>query len=1575
MRKEFVCVVTRCFLALGFFCAVSAQAADAQTTINVPADQPTIQAGISAAVDGDTVMVAPGTYFENLNFFGRAITVTSSGGPSVTIVDGGGLAPVVTFGTNEGVNSVLNGFTLQNGVPSQGFVVGGGIFVYFASPTITNNTITGNHAVCGAGIEIFSGSPVVRGNTITGNTQAGGACSTGTGGGGIEVTTEPGFPTAAPQIIGNTITNNSLAFGDGGGIEVNGSSSPLIQNNYISGNSVQGSGGGIALESNGAPLVVQNIIVNNSSGGLGSGGAGIYLASSSSTPTNAALINNTIANNDGLDGSSGIYADVVSPVPVINNIVIAASGENGIVCNPANTVFPAFSHNDVLSPGTGGQAWSSNCASFAQSNGNISGDPRFLNPANGDYHVEPSSATDAGDNTAPNLPQQDYDGNPRVVDANGDCVDTVDLGAYELQSSPQANFTLVSPVAFPDQIVNTTSSPLRFELQSSGTACVKVTAISITGDFAQTNNCPAVLPPSDSCVLNVTFTPTTTGLRTGILTMTGNQVPSPTGAGPEVDFSGNGVAPVGSVAPSSLTFDAQLVNTSSAAQIITLSNTGIGALQIYAIGISGDFSQSNNCPARLNAGTSCVIQVVFSPTVAGARAGSLTVSSNSISPVPAISLGGTAVQPAISISPATISFGDQILNTSATQTVTVNNPGSATLHVSSVVIFSSTTSASISVVSNDCQGTTGVAPGGTCSIQVQFNPFALGLFSGTLSITSDAPNSVTNVPISGNGVEPTASISPASLSFGNQFLNTTSAAQAVTLSSTGTAPLSISGISASGDFSQTNNCPASLAVGSSCIIQVTFDPTATGPRNGAVSITNNSVPVLHGFTMSGTGVDPLTVSPASLSFPSEPLNTASTAQTVTVSNIGTSPVQISSIAISGDFSQTNACPASLAPGSSCAIQVAFSPTVIGTGAGSLSITSGGLPTLAVALTGTGVNPLSISPASLSFLSQPLNTTSTAQTVTISNISTSPVLISSITISGDFFQTNSCGTSVAANTSCAIEVTFRPTVLGTRSGSLSITSGGLPTLAVPLTGTGVDPQISVNPAAVSFADQPINTTGPDQFITVTNPGTTALHVSSTLVSGSPYLNVLANNCTAAVAPAGSCTIELEFTPLATGAASATLSIGSDAPTSPTTVALSGKGIDPIGTLSPSSLNFGNQVLNTSSAAQTITLSNTGTDPLTISGISVSGNFTQTNTCPASLAVGSSCAIQVTFHPTATGALSGFLSVASNSSPPVVQGFVTGTGVNPAISVSPGSIAFGGQLINTDAPAQTITVSNPGTTTLHVNSLSVSGDPDFFTLTNNCVSGTGVVPGGTCSIQVEFAPKSVGVGSATLSIGSDAPNSPTNVPLSGNGVNSSPTLSPTSLSFGNVFVGKTSGGKSVQLTSNGPSALAISSISVSAGFIQTNNCPASLSPGSSCNINVSFKPLAPGAVAGALSIVNNGLGSPQSVALSGNGLDFSVSASPSSATVTAGQKAGYTITVSAQGGSYSTNVALSCSGLPTGVKCSFSPSGVSPGSSSAGSSLTVSTTSGSTGTPAGSYSIRINGTANGTTHSTIVGLDVN
>ena len=224
----------------------------------------------------------------------------------------------------------------------------------------------------------------------------------------------------------------------------------------------------------------------------------------------------------------------------------------------------------------------------------------------------------------------------------------------------------------------------------------------------------------------------------------------------------------------------------------------------------------------------------------------------------------------------------------------------------------------------------------------------------------------------GGGGSPAASLSPTSLTFASQTVGTTSAAQAVTLSNSGSAALSITGIALtgtnSGDFGQTNNCGSSLAAGSSCAINVTFTPTATGTRSATLAVTDNAsnspqTASLTGAGVSSGGTPTATLSRTSLTFGNQTVGTGSPAQSVTLSNSGSAALSISSFAVTGDFGQTNNCGSSVAAGSSCTINVTFTPTAVGTRSGTLTITDNASNSpQTVSLTGTGVTATGSGPA-------------------------------------------------------------------------------------------------------------------------------------------------------------------------------------------------------------------------------------------------------------------------------------------------------------------------------------------------------------------------------------------------------------------------------------------------------------------------------------------------------------------------------------------------------------------------------------------------------------------------------------
>jgi hypothetical protein len=223
--------------------------------------------------------------------------------------------------------------------------------------------------------------------------------------------------------------------------------------------------------------------------------------------------------------------------------------------------------------------------------------------------------------------------------------------------------------------------------------------------------------------------------------------------------------------------------------------------------------------------------------------------------------------------------------------------------------------------------------------------------------------------------------------------------------------------------------------------------------------------------------------------------------------------------------------------------------------------------------------------------------------------------------------------------------------------------------------------------------------------------------------------------------------------------------------------------PVASLSPTSLNFGNHQINTTSAAQTVTLKNTGNAALAIKGIGLSGpnssDFHQQNICPSSsssLAASASCTISVTFTPTAVGNFSASLSIADNASGSPQSVALSGSGTNetaPGVSLSPTSLSFGNHQVNTTSAAQTVTLKNTGNADLAIKGIGLSGPNSSDFHQQNTCTGT-LAAGASCTINVTFTPSAEAVFSASLSIADNASGSPQSVALSGTGV---PGMPPT------------------------------------------------------------------------------------------------------------------------------------------------------------------------------------------------------
>jgi hypothetical protein len=430
--------------------------------------------------------------------------------------------------------------------------------------------------------------------------------------------------------------------------------------------------------------------------------------------------------------------------------------------------------------------------------------------------------------------------------------------------------------------------------------------------------------------------------------------------------------------------------------------------------------------------------------------------------------------------------------------------------------------------------------------------------------------------------------------------------------------------------------------------------------------------------------------------------------------------------------------------------------------------------------------------------------------------------------------------------------------------------------------------------LSYGAQPVGVASASQDATMTNTGGATLLISSIGVTGANASSfAFASTCGPSLATGASCTIHGHFTPTATGPLSAAVTITDNAAGSPQSIALTGTGATPATvSLSATSLTYADQAVETESASQSVTLTNTGSASLTIPSLTVTGpnasSFVFAATCGPNLAAGASCTIHGHFTPTAAGAMTAAVSITDNAagSPQTIS--LSGNG-GTTVSLSPTSLSFGSEEVGSTSGSQSVTLTNTGTITLDITSIavingppaSVAGPeervaefapPSSFVFANGC--GTGLAAGASCTIHGHFTPTAPGALTAFLTITDNAGSSPQSITLTGTGLNpAAASLSGTSLSFGSQTVGTETASQTVTLTNTGGEPLLISSIGVTganaSSFVFGATCGPILAAGANCTIHGHFAPTATGALTASVTITDNAGDSPQSITLSGTG----------------------------------------------------------------------------------------------------------
>ncbi len=496
--------------------------------------------------------------------------------------------------------------------------------------------------------------------------------------------------------------------------------------------------------------------------------------------------------------------------------------------------------------------------------------------------------------------------------------------------------------------------------------------------------------------------------------------------------------------------------------------------------------------------------------------------------------------------------------------------------------------------------------------------------------------------------EPAIGLSPTALTFSDQAVATASIPQSITVTNSGSAPLTVTGVVIAGDFTETDTCTfAPIAVSQTCTIQIRFSPAATGSRTGLVTIYGNVPGGQATATLSGTGTPaaPVILNPLILNFSATNINATSAAQNITISNTGgtDTPLQAPTVSGTGFRISANTCTSTLKSDSGCTVAITFTPTASGGHTGTFTITDGA-GTQTASLTGIGTTPATdaLSASSLTFATQQLTTVSAAQQITLTNSGDVALTSISAQIPGsDFTVANACGNSLNPHSTCAIDVFFQPQVIGHVTAQLLI-ADQYRTQTVALSGTGIAPPgVSLSPLFnLAFPTTSVGQTSPPQTVTLTNNGGLPLSLESTTLSGDFSILPGSDTCGTTLPVANACTLQLVFSPTAGGARTGTLTVADNAPRSPQVLHLTGNAVDfaftPDGDTTVTIASGQNAVfplLFTSSSALPTTFTCAGT-PL---------NAT-CNITPASVAVAGSTTVSVTIL---TGTLTAL--VPSNQNP--------------------------------------------------------------------------------------------------------------------------------------------------------------------------------------------------------------------------------------------------------------------------------------------------------------------------------------
>lgn len=849
----------------------------------------------------------------------RAVNLRDIGGSnSITNNAGGVLRSTGNDAIRPGVNGIINNSGLIEAVPVLESV-GGGVTqassndgiqadpdgtAVVTGVQITNNngaTISGRHGITG-------GATASANFAITVTNNVGGTI-TGVNGSGINIDNNGAFLGNATVINNGTITGNfdssKYNTGDGDGVDVDGlvtlTNNGIIRGTGASGNGSDGGGNNPEGVSIGGGMIVNNAgaeITGRETTGSGRKGHGVLVDNSSggnafsaTTVTNGGLIR-------GYDSYAirfiGSYADTISnnATGVVQGAGNAAEGaaiqtgdgndtltNRGTIQGDNGLAIDLEAGNDTLHL-IGGSIIGDVSGGSGSNTLDVDGSFTYAGVLSNFASVEIKSGIVSLSGTSIYAGNTTVSGgslyaNNVIGSATGTGVVTVKTGAVLGGSGTVGNVIAetgstiapgkavapgnLGPLSISGNLAITGDSRFSFELGSSADS------LNVSGTLNFSGGGAAVIDIVDAgLVAGIDYTLINYGSANGLLAANAALGSLPPGLEATLEVTPTALilrtAAKIDASPTSLSFAERLVDTSSAEQTVTVTNTGTVTLNVGTPTITGsnpaDFLLgSNTCSSGLAPNATCLIGVSFKPAAAGGRSAALQIPSNSADLV-SVNLSGSGIAAiySLSVSPGSIDFGNQpVGSTSAAQSLSFRNDGNVPITITGFNAGGNQPT-EFALGSDNCSGRL-LAVNDSCTTSFRFTPATSGSRSASLNVNSSPAQSgaTTQFTLQGVGTEASASLNPASLSFAAQAVGSYSLAQSVSLANTGNAALTISSIAATGDFIQTSHCGLVLAAGSSCTIDVSFAPTATGSRNGTLSVSSSAAGSPTLASLSGTG--------------------------------------------------------------------------------------------------------------------------------------------------------------------------------------------------------------------------------------------------------------------------------------------------------------------------------------------------------------------------------------------------------------------------------------------------------------------------------------------------------------------------------------------------------------------------------------------------------------------------------------------------------------------------------------------------------------------------------------------------